>query len=133
MASNNGASRPVQNQDAFLAIEAINTLVQKEMDVSVALRLRKMIKNIQAHIGIVQEQHRALLDRCAVLDDAGQPTFDDAGQPVIREDQKEAYRREYSELMLCEWEDAPKFPASDLQGVKVKTATLLQLDAFLED
>ena len=125
-------------RDSDDTINALNMLIDLDINATAAFRLMRIIKELSSILDDKIKMEKRILDKWTSKDDAGNPTtvMDDTGNIVegaVNISDSEAFSKEMSVLLDIENEipfDKIKFEELNLQTAKVKD--LIKLD-FLFD
>ena len=104
---------------------------QPELSVKAALRMRRMIKALDAEAELIEEVRTTLLKKHATKDDSGEPilkTIDDMEQFDLSDEAMVLFSEEFQDLMEEKREiDISIFHALSLGDVKISVALLDRL------
>ena len=114
-------------------------ILQERLPVSLALRLRQVVRALQPHAKDAEELEREIVLRYAVKDDAGNPVpvLDGEGAPqpgMVQVTDPEAAHRELRELALCTVQvEVEPVSAAELEaaGLRVSGAAIVGLGELL--
>ena len=122
------------NTEAKEALGALHVLAGEKLPIAGALRIRKLMRALDAHLGDVDAELRKIVQEYALKDDVGQPVPGE--QPgsikLIPELLDEAQAR-LVELWAATWETEHGVRVADLGTIDVTPETLLRLGPLLED
>ncbi len=116
-------------------------ILQERLPVSLALRLRQVVRALQPHAKDAEELEREIVLRYAVKDAAGDPVpvLDGEGAPqpgMVQVTDPEAAHRELRELALCTVQvEVEPISAGELEaaGLHVSGAAILGLGELLSE
>lgn len=123
----------ITNGELRQAAGALSELARARLPVVGALRLRKLIRAVDARLEDVEAVRMDLLKRHAELDESGAITWSEDGRARLSDEAEQAFAREYEELMSQEAEFDRGIRPEDLGSIEVAPLTLLQLGSLLED
>ena len=123
----------MSNIDVQRAAEALRELSQERLPVAGALRARKVIRVVQAHLDDVEGVRKELLSRYACKDEHAQLVLDERGNATFDDDGLERFQADYLELMEQTVEFEHGLTVADLGSIEVRPATLVALGALLEE
>ena len=123
----------LSNMDVQRAAEALRELGQERLPVAGALKVRKLVKAVQAHLDDVEGVRKELLSRYACKDEHDQLVLDERGNATFEADGLQQFQADYLELMEQTVEFEHGLTVADLGSIEVRPATLVALGALLEE
>lgn len=122
------------NGELLQAMDGLRELTKLELPVAGALRVRKVIRAVDAHLADINDTRRSLIERYAVRGDDGQVKIGAGGQVTFEGEGAATFTAEYTELLGLTWEHPYGIRVSDL-GTKIELApqVLLSLGNLLEE
>lgn len=119
----------VSNGELVTANRALNELAEERLPVAGALRVRRLLREVRAHLEDVDAVIAQIVDRHGVRGEDGEIEQPSPGM-VLLSDEGQA---EYAALLAQEAEIEHGLRVSDLGSIDVKAATLLALGSLLEE
>lgn len=127
----------MNNVEAQQALQALTELARVKLPVSGALRVRKIIKALQAHMEDVEAVRIDIIGRYAKRDEDGHIITEnnqENGTVVFEDDDAKAeFLGEYQKLMAETWETDLTIRVSDLGSGEIEPAVLIALGDLLEE
>lgn len=123
----------LSNMDVQRAAEALRELSQERLPVAGALKVRKVIKAVQAHLDDIEAVRKDVLSRHARKDEKGELVLDERGNATFEGDGLEGFQADYTELMMQTATFERGLTVADLGSITVRPATLVALGALLEE
>lgn len=122
-----------------VTVECLKELLQKDVDVSLAFEVTKIVKAIEEVMKTKEEVEKSLVQKYAKKNEAGEfiKPVDSEGKElenqIVIED-PEKYSKEIGELYEIEnkFDQFNKISKDQLQGVKMKAQSLLVLDFMFD-
>jgi len=121
------------NAELIAASRSLQELAQERLPVAGALRVRRLMREVQAHLDDVEGVRKELLQRHAKKGEDGQLALDASGNATFEGDALTAFLSEYEELMAQTMEFERGLAVADLGQIDVKPAVLMGLGALLEE
>ncbi len=121
------------NAQVIEALGALRQLAQERVPVAGALRMRQVIRALQARFEDVEAERKKLLEQHADKDAKGDLLVKANAYQFADDEARQAFEAGYRELMAAEWEHGYGIREKDLGSIEVSTAVLLQLGPLLED
>jgi hypothetical protein len=125
------------NAEALQALVALRELADKPMAAPAALKVRRMIRALNAHAEDVEAERMKMLRLCARTDEHGEIVVhkDEPGQPVefADDEARDRFLAFYQELLGVTHHYDVTLRGEELGKVEVAPRLLLQLGALLED
>lgn len=123
----------MNNGELVAANRALNELAEERLPVAGALRVRRLLREVQAHLDDVEAVRKELLRRHGEVGEDGQLALDASGNATFEGDALVAFLSEYEELMAQTAEYERGLTVADLGQIEVKPAVLVGLGALLEE
>lgn len=124
----------MRNSEALQALWALRELAELALPVAGALRVRQVMRALQALAEDVEAERMKLLKAHAIVDEKGQPVPDERGQAQFEDGKQADYTAAHAELMEAPWQHEYGIRVSDLgTKVEVKPSLLVALGNLLEE
>ena len=123
----------MSNADVMSAGQALAELSQERLPVSGAVRVRKVVRAVQAHLDDVEAVRKELLNRYACKCEDGKLILDERENATFDGDGLERFQADYAELMAQTAEFERGLAVADLGSIEVRPAVLVGLGTLLEE
>jgi len=125
-------------RDAQQATSALNAIAQRRMSFAAALRVRRLIKEIKAHLDDAEAERQKLIEQYAERDANGEMVRTnvsaDGSQWQYKLTNMAAFQASYNELLETEVEVSETITVADLESVgDIEPAVLIALGPLLVD
>lgn len=129
----------ITNGEVLSALTALNALLDKEVPIAGAMRIRRVSRALAEQVRDVQAERQRIIMRHAKLNEKGEPVAQmpespEAGEPAWLDD---AHRTqaitEVGELMALPFELSQGIELEHLGKIEISAMTALQLGAVLID
>lgn len=123
-----------RNYEILNKLDSLKELIQISLPIKVSWNVTKNIKKFEVSMKTYIECETELVKKYASKNDDGTIRFDENKQPNFSPNNKEKFKKEQSELLLCEDTlDLLTINLSDLDGKDIKPSTLLNLEFMIVD
>jgi len=127
----------ITNREAQRAIMALSELAGMDLRFDLALKIRKSMRELEAHLQDVEEERKKLVLKYAERDDAGklvQPPLSPDGTIQYTIADRDAFSEEFNALMSVTFEATVDFTVAEFKTLgKVKPSILVNLGDLLLD
>lgn len=113
-------------------IKSMNNLIDKELPIKIAYKLKKMYQKLESEARIYEENRIKLLDKYGKKDDKGEFIVEN-NKIIIPDDRKEDFLKEFEELQEIEVEfDFEPIKETEIKDLKISASDLMNLDKVIE-
>ena len=115
------------------ARSALQELGKLRLPVVGALRVTRLLKEVQGHLDDVETVRKELLERHGEKGADGQLVIDEHGNVTFADDAWQKFQADYEELMSHQVQIQHSVRVVDLGSIEIAPSTLLALGDLLED
>lgn len=123
--------KKIQTGQALAALQAVQPMLQRPLAFSLALKMRKLVRELSSIAEDVEEERKKLLEQYADKDEDGQPIIEEGRYSL--NGNGAAYSGDYLSLMQEEVDVQTILQASAFGDMEVEPAALIALGDLLEE